>query len=176
MSLQLIEDPGSRRPVGTLTRLGGGVGVLGIGPFVVAAVAFLFAWRSPLVRVLTEGNGVFLAAALVLLYEPFPADISRMDGHARNSALFALLVAMGIRFASLDSRHRYKAALGLIALVTWPTAATPARTLSLALERGPQLANMLPGRGSLPVVPGTARRQTLSFQRCRHVHPGAHPG
>ena len=145
MSLQLIDDPGSRRPVGTLTRLGGGVGVLGIGPFVVAVVALVFAWRSPLVRMLTAGSVFFLVAALVLRYEPFPPDISRMDGHARNFALLALLVATGLRFASFEGRHRYLAALGLIALVTWPTAATPARVLSLALERGPQLSNMSPG-------------------------------
>ena len=145
MSLQLIDDPGSRRPIGALGDLGGGVGVLGIGPFVVAIVALLFAWRSSLVRMLTAGSGLFLVAALVLRYEPFPADISRMDGHARNFALLALLVAMALRFATLKSRHRYVAALGLIALVTWPTAATPARALSLALERGPQLSNMSPG-------------------------------
>ena len=145
MSLQLIDDPGSRRPLGVLDDLGGGVGLLGIGPFVVAIVALLFAWRSPLVRMLTAGSGLFLVAALVLRYEPFPADISRMDGHARNFTLLALLVAMALRFASLNSRHRYIAALGLVALVTWPTAATPARSLSLALERGPQLSNMSPG-------------------------------
>lgn len=145
MSLQLMDDPSSRRPLGALSRLGGGVGVLGIGPFVVAIVALLLAWRSPLVRMLTAGSTVFLVAALVLRYEPFPPDISRMDGHARNFALLALLVAAGLRFASLERRHRYMAALGLFALVTWPTAATPARALSLALERGPQLSNMSPG-------------------------------
>jgi len=145
MSLQLMDDPSSRRPLGNLTRLGGGVGVLGIGPFVVAIVALLFAWRSPLVRMLAAGSVLFLAAALVLRYEPFPADISRMDGHARNLALLAFLAAIGLRFASIEGRHRYIAALGLIALVAWPTAATPARALSLALERGPQLSNMSPG-------------------------------
>ena len=81
-------------------------------------------------------------AALALRYDPFPADISRMDGHARNFALVALLIALGLRLGALRTRYRYIAALGLIALVTWPTVASPARALSLALERGPQLSNM----------------------------------
>ena len=142
LSFELIGDPNSRRPLGSFTRLGGGVGVLGIGPFFVALLALVLAWRSPLVRMLAVGSGAFLVAALVLRYEPFPADIARMDGHARNFALVALLVALGFRLASLENRHRFVAALGLIALVTWPTAAPPARALSLALERGPQFSNM----------------------------------
>ena len=145
LSLELIDNPSSRRPLGTIDHLAGGVGILGIGPFVVAAVAIVLAWRSPLVRMLAVGSCAFLAAALVLRYEPSPADITRMDGHARNFALLALLVALGLRLASLENRQRYVAALGLITLVTWPTAASPARSLSLALERGPQLSNMSPG-------------------------------
>ncbi len=145
MTLQLIDDPGSRRPLGTLTRQSGGVGVLGVGPFVVAILALLFAWRSPLVRMLAAGSGLFLAAALVLRYEPFPADVSRMDGNARNFALVALLIASAFRLAALQRRHRYIAALGLIVLVTWPTVAAPTQALGLALERGPQFSNMSPG-------------------------------
>ncbi len=145
MTLQLIDDPGTRRPLGTLNRLTGGVGILGVGPFIVAVVALLLAWRSSLVRMLAAGSGLFLVAALVLRYEPFPPDISRMDGNSRNFALLALLVAAALRLATLQRRHRYIAALGFIALVTWPTIAAPARALSLALERGPQLSNMSPG-------------------------------
>ena len=94
---------------------------------------------------LAAGSGAFLVAALVLRYEPFPADISRMDGHARNFALLALLIALGLRLADLRIRYRYIAALGLVALVTWPTVASPVRTLGLALERGPHLSNMSAG-------------------------------
>lgn len=68
-----------------------------------------------------------------------------MDGNAREFALLALLVAAALRLASLQRRHRYIAAQGLIALVAWPTIAAPARALSLSLERGPQLSNMSPG-------------------------------
>jgi hypothetical protein len=94
---------------------------------------------------LAAGSTIFLISALVLRYEPFPADISRMDGNARNFALLALLIATAYRLASLQSSHRYVAALGLITFVTWPTIAAPARALDLALERGPQFSNMSPG-------------------------------
>ena len=145
LSLELIDDPGSRQPLGTFAPLLGGVGVLGIGPFIVVLVAMVLAWRNQLVVMLAAGSGAFLVAALVLRYEPFPGDITRMDGHARNFALMALLLALSLRLASLRIGHRYLAALGLVALVTWPTAAAPARALSLSLERGPDLSNMASG-------------------------------
>ncbi len=145
LSLELIDDPSSRRPLGSFAPLAGGVGVLGIGPFIVAIVAALLAWRRSLVLMLAAGSGAFLVAALVLRYEPFPGDISRMDGHARNFALLALLIALGLRVADLRIRYRYIAALGLAALVTWPTVASPVRALGLALERGPHFSNMSPG-------------------------------
>ena len=118
LSLEFIDDPSSRRPLGSLAPLAGGVGVLGIGPFIVAIVAALLAWRRSLVLMLAAGSSAFLVAALVLHYEPFPGDISRMDGHARNFALLALLIALGLRVADLRIRYRYIAALGLAALVT----------------------------------------------------------
>lgn len=88
---------------------------------------------------------MFLAAALVLRYEPIPTDVSRMDGNARNFALVALLIAAAFRHAALQRRHRYIAALGLIVFVTWPTVAAPTQALRLALERGPQFFNMSQG-------------------------------
>ena len=145
LSLMWHENPASRRPLGELEGVSGGVGLLGIGPVVVAAAAVLLAWRNPLVLLLAAGSGAFLVAALALFYEPFPGDITRMDGHARNFALIAVLLALGIRLAALRSGYRYAAAASLIALVTWPTAASPARALSLGLERGVQLSNMSPG-------------------------------
>ena len=188
MSLQLIDDPSSRRPLGALTGLSGGVAVLGIGPLFVALAALLFGRRSPLVWMLAAGSGLFLVAALVLRYEPYPADISRMDGHARNFALLALLVAVGPRLATLGKRHRYIAALGLIALVTWPTVAAPVRALGLALERGPQISNMSPGPGEFhewfqgrhavrpfqsDVVAEFIRDQTPTDARVLSPHPSA---
>ena len=145
ISLEWHENPSSRRPLGEFAELSGGVGILGLGPLVVAIVAVLLAWRNPLVRVLAVGSGAFLVAALVLRYDPFPADISRMDGHARNLALLALLIALSLRLAALPTRYRYIAAACLVALITWPTVASPVRALSLALERGPQFSNMSPG-------------------------------
>ena len=145
LNLVWHENPVSRRPVGEFVELSGGAGLLGIGPLVVAGVAVLLAWRNPLVLLLAAGSGAFLLAALTLFYEPFPGDITRMDGHARNFALFAVLIALGLRLAAFRTRYRYAAAAGLIALVTWPTAASPTRALSLGLERGIQLSNMSPG-------------------------------
>ncbi len=139
------ENPASRQPLGELEELSGGVGLLGMGPVVVAAVAVLLPWRSPLVLLLAASSGAFLLAALTLFYEPFPGDITRMDGHARNFALVAVLLALGIRLATVRSGYRYAAAASLIALVTWPTAASPARALSLGLERGAQLSIMSRG-------------------------------
>ncbi len=136
------ENPASRRPLGELAELSGGLGILGLGPLVVATAAVLLAWRNPFILLLAIGSGAFLLAALALRYEPSPADISRLDGHARNFALLALLIALGLRLDALRTRYRYVAAAGLIALVTWPTAAAPARSLSLGLERGLQLSNM----------------------------------
>ena len=145
LSLGWHENPASRRPLGEFAVLSGGLGVLGIGPLCVAIAAVLLSRRSQLVLMLAAGSGAFLVAALALRYEPFPGDITRMDGHARNFALLALLIALSLRLATLRTRFRYVAALGLIALVTWPTAATPARAVSLALQRGPSFSNMQPG-------------------------------
>lgn len=145
LSLVWHEDPASRRPLGELADLSGSIGLLGIGPVAVAAVAVLLARRNPLVLMLAAGSGAFLLAALTLFYEPFPADITRMDGHARNFALFALLIALGLRLSTVEAPYRHIAAVTLIALVTWPTAASPARALTLGIGRGVQLSNMSPG-------------------------------
>ena len=139
------ENPASRRPLGELAETAGGLGVLGLGPLAVATAAVLLAWRNPLILLLAIGSGAFLLAALALRYEPSPADVSRLDGHARNFALLALLIALGLRLGTLRTRYRYLAVAGLLALVTWPTAAAPARSLSLGLDRGLQLSNMPPG-------------------------------
>jgi len=144
LSLVWHENPASRQPLGDLAILSGGIGLLGIGPVAVAVVAVLLAWRNPLVLLLAAGSGAFMLAALTLFYEPFPGDITRMDGHARNFALVAILLALAIRLAELRIRYRYAAAAGLLAMATWPTAASPARALSLGIERGIQMSNVTP--------------------------------
>ena len=90
---------------------------------------------------------MLLLAALPLIYEPAPGDIGRIEGHARNFALFALLLALGLRLAGLRStRWRYAAGAAVVALVTWPTVAEPVRNLGLALGSGVELANAQPAQ------------------------------
>ena len=141
--------------------------MLGLGPAAVALIAVLLAWRNPLVLLLAAGSSAFLLAALALFYEPFPGDLTRMDGHARNFALIAVLLALAIRLATLRTRYRYVAAAGIIALATWPTAASPARALSLGLEREYNFPTCRQGHvssisGSKHDMPSSASAQTPS--------------
>ncbi len=145
-SLGWLEDPGSRRPFGTLLNvLPGGVGLLGLGVIPVAVVALLLAWRQRLVLAFVAGSGVFMLAALSLQHPAFQFDVTRMDGYARNFALLALLVALGSRLAILRLRWRYAAGVLTLAFVTWPTVAAPARMLGLDVRHGIELANAQPG-------------------------------
>ena len=142
MSLGGNEYVEGRRLLGTLDRLPGGVGILGLGPLTVAVVAVLLARRDRLVLALAVGAGLLLLAALLLNYEPRPRDIVRLEGHARNFALFALLLALGVRLAGLrPARWRYVAGAGVVALITWPTVVAPARNVGLAVGNGIELAN-----------------------------------
>ena len=143
-----------RRMLGTLDRLPGGVGIVGLGPLAVAGVALLLAWRDRLVLALAAGTCLLLPAALLLSYEPQPLDVVRFEGHARNLALFALLIALGVRLAGLrPARLRYAAAAALLAVVTWPTIAAPVRNVGLAVGNGIELANAQPKQ----YAPGTRR-------------------
>ena len=142
ISLGTSEYFGGWRLLGTLDRLPGGVGILGLGPLAVAGVAALLARRNRLALALAAGTGLLLLAALLMHYKPHPWDISRMEGHARNFALLALLIALGIRLASLrPARWRYAAGAAVIALVGWPTIVAPIRNLGLAIGNGVELAN-----------------------------------
>ncbi len=84
-----------------------------------------------------------LLAALTLQYE-FSRDIARLDGHARNFALLALLVALGVRLQALRPRWRYAIGALVFALITWPTVGAPVRTIGLAIGQGTQLTNARP--------------------------------
>ena len=137
-------DPRDRGAVSSLSVLTGGVGLLSLGSLVVAIVAALLS-RRRLVLMLIAGSGAFMLAALSLRYEAAPHDIGRFDGHARNFALLALMLALSVRLGDLRRPWRYAAALGIAALVTWPTIATPARQLGLAMGNGVQMANAQPG-------------------------------
>ncbi len=142
ISLGTSEYFGGWRLLGTLDRLPGGVGIVGLGPLAVTVVAVLLARRNRLVQVLAAGTGALLLASLLLTYEPAPFDLVRLEGHARNFALFALLIALGVRLASLrPARWRYAAGAVLVGLIVWPTIAAPVRTLGLAIGNGIDLAN-----------------------------------
>ena len=149
LSLGWIADAGSRRPVGEFTGLSGGVGVLALGTVPVTVGALLLAWRQRLVLALVATSLLMLLAALSLRYE-FSLDLVRLDGHARNFALLALLVALGARLAALSPHWRYAASAVLVALVTWPTAAAPLQNVGLALRRGPEFANARPDPSAIP--------------------------
>ena len=146
LSLGWIADVDSHRPLGTFTQLVGGLGVLGSGTVPIIAIAALLAWRDRLGLALAVSSIPFLIAALTLQYEHAPQDTTRLDGHARNFALLALLVAASVRLRVLHPRWRYAAAACMVGLVVWPTVTTPVRTLGLALGHGIQFANAQPGQ------------------------------
>ena len=139
---------GRWRLLGTLEQFPGGVGIVGLGPLAVAGAAVLLARRDNLVRALAAGSCLLILAAVPLVYEPVPGDVGRIEGHARNFALYALLLALGVRLAGLRSgRWRYVAAAAVAALVTWPTVAQPVRNVGVALRDGIELSNARPPPG-----------------------------
>ena len=136
---------GRWRLLGTIEQFPGGVGIVGLGPLAVAGAAVLLARGDNLVRALAVGTCLLILAAVPLVYEPVPGDVGRIEGHARNFALYALLLAAGIRLAGLRSgRWRYAAAAAFAALVTWPTVAQPVRNVGVALGDGIELSNARP--------------------------------
>ena len=128
----------------------GGVGVLGLGPLVVAALAVVLARRDRLVVALGAGAGLLAVAWLALDYPPMQWDINRFAGHARNLALVALMLALATRLAELRPIHRRFAAALVAILLIWPTAVVPARNLGLAIGNGVQLANTTAVHDELP--------------------------
>ena len=138
-------DPRGRGAVSAVTPLNAGLGLLGIGSLVVAGIAVLVDRRNRMVLVLAAAAGAFVLAALVLRYNVAAHDLGRFDGHARNFALLAFLLALSVRLAALRPHPRYAAAAFILVLVTWPTVAAPARKLGLAIGHGVQIANAKPG-------------------------------
>ena len=141
LSLDWSGNPESRNPIGSFELRQARVGVVSLGVIPVLAVAVILARRNLQVQALSVVSGAFLLSALVLHYEPFPANVTRLDGHARNFALFAFLVALADRLSEVNTIRRYTSAAVLIVLVTWPTVATPACNIGLAMVQGPQFAN-----------------------------------
>ena len=94
--------------LGTFDAPLGGVGVLGLGPLVIAGFAVLLARRDRLVLTLAAGAGLLVLGWLVLSYPTAPWVLSRLAGHARNLALVALLLALtGVFSARLAKPLRH---------------------------------------------------------------------
>ncbi|MCY3785071.1 MAG: hypothetical protein OXG79_14985 [Chloroflexi bacterium] len=146
LSLSWIDHSVLRPSLASFTALAGGVGLLGLGPVVVAGAALLLTRRDRLCVALAAGSGAFVLAALTLQFEHAQHDVARIDGHARNFGLLALLLALSLRLHDLRPRWRYTAAAVIVALLTWPAIVTPVRTLSTAVGGGVQLANAEPGQ------------------------------
>ncbi|MCY4110000.1 MAG: hypothetical protein OXG11_13355, partial [Chloroflexi bacterium] len=141
LSLGWSRSAESWNQMGSFDPRPGGVAVLGLGPLAVAGIAALMAWRDRLVLALIAGAFVLIIAVLVLRHDPAPYDLGRLAGHARNFALFALLLALSARLHDLRSRRRYAAGAVLAALVVWPTISAPISNVRLAMGRGIDLAN-----------------------------------
>ena len=166
LSLAWLDDPGSRRPIGSFEQLPGGVGLLGLNSLPVAFTAVLLARRNRLTLALAAGSGVFLLAALTLQYES-STDVVRLDGYARNFALLALLIALSSCLPTFRPRWRYAAGGIIFTLITWPTAIAPVHNIALALSRGPQVTNAQLEQETFPV--GFMGRSVIERFRSEHV-------
>ena len=141
LSLEWPDNLARGQPLGAFRERLGAIGLLGLGPLAVAAIAAVVAWRDRFTLALVAASGTFVLAALTLHYEPSPVDITRLSGHARNFALLGLLAALNSRIPTLRSGWRYAAGALVFALVTWPTAIAPAHSVGIAMSRGPHFAN-----------------------------------
>lgn len=144
LSLGWNPDPNSRGLIGSFELLPGGIGLLGIGPAIAAGASVILARRDFLTLTLAAASGAFLLASLILQYEFAEHDVVRLDGHARNFALLALLIALSMRLPAFRAPWRTITAVLLAALVVWPTACGPARNLSLAMSQGVHFSNAKP--------------------------------
>ena len=145
LSLGWHADAWSRRPLGTFDVFPGSIGLVGLGVVPVALAGVLLARRNYLVLALAAASAALLLAALILQYEP-AGEVTRLDGHARNFALLALLTGLAIRLRTFRPRWRLAALAALGALAVWPTAALPAHNMAAAVGRGVHLANAQPNK------------------------------
>ena len=141
----LIEDPWGRQFFVRYESLQGRIGLLGLGALAAATLASFLAWRDRLVLALAAGTVPLMVAAITIRYPTAPLDVTRFDGHARNFALLALLLALASRLSLLEPRWRYGVGVILAVLVVWPTVAQPVRTLGLGMRRGITLSDPQPG-------------------------------
>ena len=141
LSIGWIGDTSLRQPLVSFSELAGGLGLLSLGPVILAGGAALLAGRDRLTIVLVAAAGAFVVAALLVRYEFGQQDVSRLDGYARNFALLAVLFALSLRMRELRTRWRLAVGALVVGLVTWPAVVSPLRALGPALSQGVQLAN-----------------------------------
>ena len=143
LALRWIDDPNSRLLLGSVESLPGSLGLLGLGPLAVTALALVMSRSDRLILALAVGGVVFMLASILLQYKETP-DLIRLDGHARNFGLFALLIALATRLSVLRARWRNASVLLIVGLVAWPTLVAPMRNIGHGLESGIQLRNAQP--------------------------------
>ena len=112
---------GDWRLLGDFDQLPGGVGILRLGSLAIATAAMLLAWRDRLVQALVAATAALVLATLLLIYKPRPWDLLRLEDYARNLALFALLIALAVRLASLRLALRCVVIVAIAAVIVWPT-------------------------------------------------------
>lgn len=135
------QSPSAHELLATFSDLPGNVGLLSLGAVPVVLVALLVGWKYRLVAAFALGCGAFALVAVTLQHPAHPPDVVRLDGHARNFALLALLVALSARLSALAPRWQYAAAGALVAVLIWPTSVTPVRNIVNALPHGVWLRN-----------------------------------
>ena len=149
LSIGWIVDEARLRPLWSSDVRPGGLALLGLGPAVLAVAALLLARRDRLVLALAAGSAVFLLATIVLQTGLSWSSDTRLDGHAGNFALLALLLVLASRLAALRPRWRMASSAALGLLVVWPTVVLPVRTLGVQVGHGITLANAPPGQTRL---------------------------
>ncbi len=145
-----LPDAGRLRPLTTLNERLGGAALIGIGPGVMAVAAAFLRPNNRLVLSLAIGCGAFVGATVLLESSLATPDDTRLDGHAGNFALLALLVAAAQCMRRLHPRRRMLVGTLAVALMVWPTIALPVRTLGFQLSHGIALSNATLSRTGQP--------------------------
>ena len=144
----------------SLERLPGNLGILGIGPLVLAVVVAL-GWRAGAMSLLLAGAGLAMwAASLFVEYEFSGSDNLRLEGHFRNLLLIAAILVVAYFLARLKRWPRMVAGAALAVIVVWPTVASSGADLWFALKSGPQFA--IPTAETLRVREGIMGRVELA--------------
>lgn len=168
VALGWAADPSRLRPLALADIRPGGLAMVGLGPAILAAAAILIAAHQRLVLALAAGTGVFLVAALTLVYESAPQNVARLDAHAGNFALFGLLVAAAVRLRTLQPRWRRPICAVLVAVIVWPSVALPVRTLAFQVSHGVNFANAESGTLQRDVA---LYRAGIGRQTVEHLTP-----